>query len=111
MSRSLTGTPSSRDTESEQVRPRISVTCCRGYQEMSCRISLRECRMAWSTSHAQGVLSRWPDPSLRDVKLAYRKDTKQHTDQSDFLLSSLSVFGSLRHGIWEEIPVYRDSDR
>jgi hypothetical protein len=31
--------------------------------------------MAWSTSHAQGVLSRWPDPSLRDVKLAYRKDT------------------------------------
>ena len=42
---------------------------------MSCRSSLRECRMAFHTSQAQGVLSRGPDPSLRDVKLAYRKDT------------------------------------
>ena len=43
---------------------------------MSCRSSLRECRMAFHTSQAQGVLSRGPDPSLRDVKLAYRKDTE-----------------------------------
>ncbi len=44
---------------------------------MSCRAFLPECMTTWPTSQAQGVLSRWPGPSVGDVKRAYRKDTSQ----------------------------------